>query len=333
MKAKIEWYQEVLELEPSSKVFFPLARLLAENSQPDDAISTLRQGLDRHPEFIEARLFLIELLHSSHRDDLRDGEVGKLARLLGAYPGFWDAWSACLAAGDKGRDTALALAFLAASFRSGSQSALSWTSVIEHGLRAMLGDNGAAPAQSPAAFVAPVAPVASGAPIASDAAARPAPSVRSKPADRAADAEMAASGPSGAPRSSAPSPGHAGMHAAPGGSADVPANVAHDGADGQDEEEEHFSLRTRSMAQVLAEQGDLKGALDIYEELLAAADNDEERADIAGVIQELTNRLKSAGEGSQRQQVADEGQPLQGKHKLIHMLESLAERLEARVQG
>ncbi len=105
---------------------------MAENGQPDDAIATLRQGLDRHPEFIEARLFLIELLHASHRDDLRDGEVGKLARLLGAYPGFWDAWSACLAAGDKGRDTALALAFLAASFRSGAQGALSWTSVIEH---------------------------------------------------------------------------------------------------------------------------------------------------------------------------------------------------------
>lgn len=328
MKAKIEWYQEVLELEPSSKVFFPLARLLAENGQPDDAISTLRQGLDRHPEFIEARLFLIELLHSSHRDDLRDGEVGKLARLLGAYPGFWDAWSACLAAGDKGRDTALALAFLAASFRSGSQGTLSWTSVIEHGLRVMLGDNGTAPAQSPAASV-----------VSDDEAP-----VRSKPADRLAGAELTAFSPAGAPQASAPSPGRTDMSVAPGVAPDLTpdagstipahaANVVHDSADGQDEEEEHFSLRTRSMAQVLAEQGDLKGALDIYEELLAAADNDEERADIAGVIQELTNRLKSAGEGSQRQQVADEGQPLQGKHKLIHMLESLAERLEARVQG
>ncbi|MEG6506828.1 tetratricopeptide repeat protein [Nitratidesulfovibrio sp. 1201_IL3209] len=293
MKAKIEWYQEVLELEPSSKVFFPLARLLAENGQPDDAIATLRQGLDRHPEFIEARLFLIELLHASHRDDLRDGEVGKLARLLGAYPGFWDAWSACLAAGDKGRDTALALAFLAASFRSGAQGALSWTSVIEHGLRAMLGGNGADPAPvfTPTAPtvppVSPASPVSTAAPQAVSAPSAPAPA----------------------------------------------APVAPDAPDAQDEEEEHFSLRTRSMAQVLAEQGDLKGALDIYEELLAAAGSDEERADIAGVIQELTNRLKSAGEGSQRQQAADEGQPLQGKHKLIHMLESLAERLEARAQG
>ncbi|EGY27310.1 tetratricopeptide repeat family protein [Desulfovibrio sp. A2] len=308
MKAKIEWYQEVLELEPSSKVFFPLARLLAENGQPDDAIATLRQGLDRHPEFIEARLFLIELLHASHRDDLRDGEVGKLARLLGAYPGFWDAWSACLAAGDKGRDTALALAFLAASFRSGPQGALSWTAVIEHGLRAMLGGNGAQ--------AAPAMPTS-----ASPSRAAAAPSV------------------------SPPAPSDSGISEAPdfvalqdapemrGGFAVAAASGAAEAQDAQEEEEEHFSLRTRSMAQVLAEQGDLKGALDIYEELLAASGSDEERADITGVIQELTNRLKSAGEGSQRQQATDEGQPLQGKHKLIHMLESLAERLEARAQG
>lgn len=306
MKAKIEWYQEVLELEPSSKVFFPLARLLAENGQPDDAIATLRQGLDRHPEFIEARLFLIELLHSSHRDDLRDGEVGKLARLLGAYPGFWDAWSACLAAGDKGRDTALALAFLAASFRSGTQGALSWTSVIEHGLRAMLGGNGTDAVPAPH----PVAPAAS---FAAPSAAPEAPDMSDMP-DGADMHDIADVAPAGKEH----------LLAAP---------VTPDALDAQDEEEEHFSLRTRSMAQVLAEQGDLRGALDIYEELLAASGSDEERADIAGVIQELTNRLKSAGEGSQRQQAADEGQPLQGKHKLIHMLESLAERLEARAQG
>ncbi|NHZ48333.1 tetratricopeptide repeat protein [Nitratidesulfovibrio liaohensis] len=312
MKAKIEWYQEVLELEPSSKVFFPLARLLAENGQPDDAIATLRQGLDRHPEFIEARLFLIELLHSSHRDDLRDGEVGKLARLLGAYPGFWDAWSACLAAGDKGRDTALALAFLAASFRSGTQGALSWTSVIEHGLRAMLGGNGTEPAAMPVA--SPAASLHVVAPSSSDMSEMP-------------------DGPAHADGYAATTPDTRTAPAASGTGGAADESDAPEAIEPQDEEEEHFSLRTRSMAQVLAEQGDLRGALDIYEELMAASGSDEERADIAGVIQELTNRLKSAGEGSQRQQAADEGQPLQGKHKLIHMLESLAERLEARAQG
>lgn len=298
MKAKIEWYQEVLELEPSSKVFFPLARLLAKNGQPDDAIATLHQGLDRHPEFIEARLFLIELLHANRKGDQRDGEIGKLARLLGAYPGFWDAWSACLAAGGEGRDTALALAFLAASFRSGARCELSWTLVMEHGLRAIL-DGGTEPAP---------------------------PKVSPDPSAAAASSPRAGA-------HGGDTPGAADVAGLVRGGVLSGASAMADASDAQDEEEEHFSLRTRSMAQVLADQGDLKGALDIYEELLAGAGNDEERAAISDAIRELTHRLKSAGEGSQRQQTTDDGQPLQGKHKLIHMLESLAERLEARVQG
>ena len=54
MKAKIEWYREVLELEPGSKVFFPLARLLGQSGETQEAIRVLRMGLARHPEYIEA---------------------------------------------------------------------------------------------------------------------------------------------------------------------------------------------------------------------------------------------------------------------------------------
>ena len=45
MTEKIEWYKEVLELEPNSKVFFPLARLLAEAERTDEAVEILEQGL------------------------------------------------------------------------------------------------------------------------------------------------------------------------------------------------------------------------------------------------------------------------------------------------
>ena len=47
MMEKIEWYQEVLKLDPDSKVFFPLAKLLRDSQQPDKAIEVLRAGL-RH---------------------------------------------------------------------------------------------------------------------------------------------------------------------------------------------------------------------------------------------------------------------------------------------
>ena len=41
MTEKIEWYKEVLELEPNSKVFFPLARLLSEAGRTDEAVEIL----------------------------------------------------------------------------------------------------------------------------------------------------------------------------------------------------------------------------------------------------------------------------------------------------
>ena len=44
MMEKIEWYQEVLKLDPDSKVFFPLAKLLRDSQQPDKAIEVLRVG-------------------------------------------------------------------------------------------------------------------------------------------------------------------------------------------------------------------------------------------------------------------------------------------------
>ena len=68
MTEKIDWYKEVLELEPNSKVFYPLSRLLAEAGRTDEAVDTLEQGLARHEEFLEARLFLVELLHQLGQD-------------------------------------------------------------------------------------------------------------------------------------------------------------------------------------------------------------------------------------------------------------------------
>ena len=51
MTEKIEWYKEVLELEPNSKVFFPLARLLSEAGRTDEAVEILEQGSIEHTSF------------------------------------------------------------------------------------------------------------------------------------------------------------------------------------------------------------------------------------------------------------------------------------------
>ena len=94
MMDKIEWYREVLELEPSSKLFFPLARLLVEDGQPEAALETLRRGLERHPEFLEARLFYIEQLYHHGQPEACVAEVTELGQLFASYPGFWQAWAA-----------------------------------------------------------------------------------------------------------------------------------------------------------------------------------------------------------------------------------------------
>lgn len=136
MTAKIEWYREVLELEPNSKVFFPLARLLAEDGQAEEAVTLLEKGLDRHPEFLEARLFLIELLHKHNRREKCNEQVARLSKMFASYAGFWQAWAACLASEQGEEDTASIIRFLAAHFISGP---LNLHEVLNRGLDSILG--------------------------------------------------------------------------------------------------------------------------------------------------------------------------------------------------
>ena len=253
MTEKIEWYKEVLELEPNSKVFFPLARLLAGENRDDEAIAALEHGLERHGEFLEARLFLIELLYRTGRQDACARQVERLSAMFASYAGFWQAWAACLSEVEGEADTATVLRFLAAHFLHGP---ISLHEVLDRGLET-LQDHG---------------------------------------------------------------PHHG-------------AVAAHHGMTRSEEDgEEHFSLRTRSMAEVLAEQGDIRGALDIYNELAAAATLPEECADLQHRIATLTARM------SHQPDVPQPVPPVEGENgrstdRLISMLEALAERVEARAQS
>ena len=140
MTEKIEWYKEVLELEPNSKVFFPLARMLANEGETEEAIEIIERGLVRHPEFLEARLYCIELLHKCGRIDACQPHVERLSKMLSAYGEFWRAWASCIAAMKESgsEDTASALRFLAANFLHGP---ISLSKIIEEGLAAVLGEN------------------------------------------------------------------------------------------------------------------------------------------------------------------------------------------------
>ncbi len=139
--AKLEWYREVLALEPNSKLFLPLARLLArlgseENNAEylNEAFSVLRRGLDIHPDFMEARLFLIELLNMCGCKAQCGAEVARLASLFLSYPDFWDAWREYAITENESSDFTAALGFMSAIMRNKS---LSIVQVLEAGLNAL----------------------------------------------------------------------------------------------------------------------------------------------------------------------------------------------------
>lgn len=269
MKTKIKWFKEVLELEPGSKVFFPLARLQYEEGRAEEAVETLRGGLERNPDHLEAKLLLVEILSASDGEDARR-QVETITSMLGRYPAFWRVWAQESA--PKSKDSALALSFLAAHFQG---STVSWSDVIEKGLGVLF--------DTPAAAAAPAA----------------------HPADDAED---------------------------------------------MDETDDEPNLRTRTMADLLVEQGDFKGALDIYRELADHAPESEAR-ELAGLIESMQAKLGQAAsapspdvtadfelddEGGDDEAGEDAGEapvlgsPLPGKEKMLSTLEALAARLEAR---
>ena len=390
MKEKIEWYKEVLELEPSSKVFFPLARMLAEEGDHASAIQVLRKGLARHEEFLEARLFLIELLYKNGDQEECDREVDRLSSTLSSYAGFWEAWAACLSKIDSQADTATILRFLGANFICGQ---LSIHDVLNRGLSTILKERkiggtrsglpnpqlddsnkatkpvdvspdpavqsaSQVPPSQAAADIALPNDIPADSPPQEDAVAPAIPgSNEAMLSDLHQDKEEQTVAPSAS--TSGMTDVHARMEKSAPKLSDEPLKKAVDtieniheksdiepfiadtvtqgmgafgSAEPDDADSDNFSLRTRSMAEVLAEQGDYRGALDIYSELAAAAISSEEKHELAERISMLTAHIdENRSQNFVEPAIVEETGA--GQNKLISMLEALAQRVEARAQG
>ena len=373
MTEKIQWYKEVLELEPNSKVFFPLARLLVEEGHSDEAVAVLEQGLARHDEFLEARLFLIELLYKTGQQNSCEAQVEKLSRMFTAYSGFWQAWAASTLTAGQSPDTAAVMRFLALNFAKGP---VSLREVLDQGVNSLLGHSAAGPDTRDPTMGEPkklqasledsahshTPPQSQGDADAISATRRshehPAHELLAHedpgtdpvaadhlvhekldtfdPDDVEDGASLEAPLHSITARLSSDDAGGAALQSPRDHDAEPIVENATGGAvqsgEEADDSEERFSLRTRSMAEVLAEQGDIKGALDIYHELAAAATAPEESADLRQRIATLNARLGSAPPVEQTQEPAEAGGST-GKDKLISMLEALAERVEARAHS
>ena len=366
MNQKIEWYREVLELEPGSRVFFPLAKLLVAEGDAVQAIKTLQLGISRHPDHIEARLLLVEILAAIEREKELHAELASLGELFRSYPEFWKIWSRHLAATPAMQDAALALSFFSAAL-DGRQ--ITWASVIAHGLRALLGEMAAG--ETPPVPAGPASgPVPR--PVPGQVAGLPSfltdpPEVTGSAGKEPEGTGVAEAGGEGAlpidaailPEEifergapSAPEPAEAVAPTDSGEPAALTKGVlslaAEDAAEigrigslsegpkepkiepedePEDEPEEPFSLRTRSMAEILAEQGDISAALEIYQELLLAA-SDGEKPELAARIEELS----APGGMLAAHSSAREDEPRDDGNRLASLLESLAQRLEERAR-
>ena len=314
MMEKIEWYQEVLKLDPDSKVFFPLAKLLRESQQPEKAIDVLRTGLQRSSVYLEARLLLIQLLFESSRKEECAAELSVVTSSLEAYPAFWEVWAENVA--PRNRDLALAIRLMASTIRHPERSL---SLILESGLGILEDVRRTFSGTPPPASPAPAAGEAYFPSAEEDAPSLPIPDIL----------------PCGAVRERAEEGGLA-APARPEAGGMFPAFVD-EGLGEEASEEAEPTLRTRSMADVLAEQGDVAGALEIYQELEAAAPTPEEARELHDSVVALASRIaRNGGEGTEEPGEAgagpffvDRGEP---RH-LMALLESLADRLEARARA
>ncbi len=131
MQDKIKWYEEILALEPSSKLFYPLARLYLEAQELDRAASVLNSGLEKHPEFFQARLLLLDILHGQGQTHALQEQMQQTLAMLAQNHNFWQ-----LAAeyyekqGD--HDLAVALRFLGQGLQGRH---LGWVQLLQQALQ------------------------------------------------------------------------------------------------------------------------------------------------------------------------------------------------------
>lgn len=212
---KALWYQEVLSLDPASRIFLPYARLLAESGRRMEAIEVLRAGLSRHPEFLDARLLLIEELHAAGQNAAAGLEAAGVIESLSQCSALWDIWSRLPGVRP---DQAAMLRFFGATFKKDGPTL---ADVFEAGMKALgagastLAETNSRPAESEEApsASAPNLPDSSAQAFASAASA-----CACAPADAAAPfaAASAASGlSSAAPLTSACAADSAAANAAP----------------------------------------------------------------------------------------------------------------------
>lgn len=308
MQDKIEFYKDILLADPLSRVFFPLSLALKEQNQLQEAAHYLEQGLIYHTNFLEARIFYIEILSALNEKEKQNNEIEKVVTIFKKYSHFWTLWAEKESA--ENEDCSLALSFVAHTL---FDSSITLKKVFAHGIEALSASSNVSEKNLHSSSIHEVSQSAS---IATDVIV-PMQSVEevstNLPINDAVEQIRE----------------------------DIPKNtlsieVLDDEMNAHTDEEEAMltcsldtTVNTRSMADLLAEQGELEKALVIYKELLELENDIEVKAELKFIIQEFELRLKE-------ENTTTEQKPLVGsnnKEKLINTLATLVSRLDARADA
>jgi tetratricopeptide (TPR) repeat protein len=317
MDEKIKWYEEILHLDPA-RLFFPLARLYAQNNELDKAIQTLRSGLDKDPRHFEARMFLVSLLSRQGLDlDQDAGLLDGITTVLEQYPEVWTVWAREL---EKSGNKDLGVALRCVSCHLQGQP-VSWSEIIRQGFTALAQENepGMGKEQEsavPSGILDGELDFVTAEASEEERSGDIAPSEEDE-TEQGAKSEILQDD-AGLEMELQDQPAQEGT----GG--DIEQGSSGSGSDSLS------SYRTRTMADILAEQGDYSQALDIYIELQQKAQSDEDYEDLQASIQAMQEQIEGSLEqsGDDQEQAAPSSR--EQKTALVSRLERLAQRLESR---
>ncbi len=293
MQNKIQWYEEVMTQDPGSNLFLALARLYVESAAFEKAIQTLQNGLQKNPWHLEAQLLLNDLLHRMDRPAESLEMTSQIGRLLKKHPVFWLNWADQLE--NEQQNLALAARMLGLAF-AGTPPDLN--SLCSQGMQKML--------EEAKSSDQPQAPLDRSGPEKHYPETAPVCETKSQE-QPAVDPEQEA----------------------PQGLGDESLGEAfevfpEDSAYRPSAESEVY--RTKTMAEILTNQGDYSAARKIYEHLLREAQSQDDRT-------ELEDRLKTVqklqlDQGPPPVEPGQRPDPASNKQQLINQLEKLASRLE-----
>ncbi len=140
-----KFYEQVLKLEPESRLFFPLAQLYFEKKQINKARNVLSKGLEKHPHHFEARLLFATVLTLEGEQDLAGQIYRDIFSLLRGDRYFWENLTGILSSQGE-NDLSLAAAFFACS---GAGKTMSWSDVLKAGMDNMRSGHHHGGSQSP----------------------------------------------------------------------------------------------------------------------------------------------------------------------------------------